>query len=73
MSKSEKQPDMHILRTTKCKSVTGNSLSYQLGVQPDSTVHIRITKNSGAGFFNDEWIAIKDIEKVLADGPPGQP
>ena len=74
MSKSEKQPDMHILKTGSCKSTSGKStLTYQIGCTPDDTIHIRITKNSGAGFFNDEWVAIKDIEKALADGPQGQP
>ena len=74
MNKSDEQPDMRILKTGSCKSTSGKStLAYQIGCLPDSTVHIRITKNSGAGFFNDEWIAVKDIEKALADGPEGQP
>ena len=73
MSKPEEQPDMRILKTATCKSVTGNSLGYQLGMLPDSTIHIRITKNSGAGFFNTSWVAIKDIQKALAEGPNGQP
>ena len=34
MSKSENNPDMKILKAATCKSVTGNSLGYQLGVLP---------------------------------------
>jgi hypothetical protein len=65
---------MRILKTATCKSTSGKStLTYQIGALPDSTVHIRITKNSGAGFFNDEWVAIKTIQKALANGPKGQP
>ena len=72
MSKNE--PEMRVLKTSSCKSTTGKStLTYQVGALPDSTVHIRICKNTGAGFFNDEWIALKDIENALADGPQGQP
>ena len=74
MSETTKEdPNMCVLKTATCKSVTGNSLGYQLGVLPDSTIHIRITKNSGAGFFNTSWVAIKDIQKALAERPNGQP
>ena len=72
MSKSE--PEMRVLKTATCKTVTGKStLTYQIGSLPDSTLHIRISKNTGAGFFNDEWVSLQDIQKVLADGPEGQP
>jgi len=66
MNKSEDKPDMRILKTSSCKSTTGKStLTYQIGVTPDSIVHLRISKNSGAGFFSDEWIALDDILQVL--------
>jgi len=68
------ESEMRILKTATCKSVTGKStLSYQIGCTPDSTVHMRISKNSAAGFFNPEWIALKDIQKALAKGRKGQP
>ena len=74
MKKSEDNLDMHILKTSSCKTITGKStLTYQIGATPDNAVHIRITKNTGAGFFNDEWIKVEDIKKALADGPEGQP
>ncbi len=75
MSKANNDhPDMRVLKTTNCKTVTGKStLTYQIGSLPDSTVHIRISKNTGAGFFNDEWIKIEDIQRTLAGGPKGQP
>ena len=74
MRKHEDNPEMHILKTATCKSTSGKStLTYQIGALPDTTVHIRISKNTGAGFFNDEWVAVNDIRKALADGPEGQP
>jgi hypothetical protein len=74
MKTHEDNPDMRVLKTATCKTVTGKStLTYQIGSLPDSTVHIRITKNTGAGFFNDEWVALQDIRRALADGPEGQP
>jgi hypothetical protein len=73
MNKPEDNPEMRILKTATCKSTSGKStLTYQIGCMLDNTIHIRITKNSSAGFFNDEWIALKDIEKVLVNGPKGQ-
>jgi len=71
---SNSEPEMRILKSATCKSISGKStLTYQIGCLPDSTVHLRISKNSAAGFFNDEWIALKDIERVLAESPEGQP
>ena len=65
---------MHIIKSSSCKSITGKStLSYELGCTPDSTVHLRISKNTGKGFFNPEWIALKDIQKALAKGHKGSP
>ena len=66
MSKSEDNPDMKILKTSSCKTLSGKStLTYQIGSTPDSIVHMRITKNSGGGFFSDEWIAVDDMLRVL--------
>jgi len=74
VNKSEDNPDMRVLRTSSCKSITGKStLQYQLAVTPDNSVHIRITKNTGAGQFSPEWIRIADIQKSLAKGHKGSP
>ena len=48
------------------------TLTYQIGTLPDSSIHLRISKNTGVGFFSDEWVSLKDIQKVLSDGPEGQ-
>ena len=67
MSKSKDTIDMSILKTGSCQTVTGKSkLTYQLATDPDDRVHIRVHKNSGGGFFSDEWIALDDVLDVLA-------
>jgi hypothetical protein len=72
MNKDESE--MRILKTATCKSTSGKStLTYQLGCTPDNAIHIRVTKSTGPGTFNDEWLATKDIQKALANGPKGQP
>ena len=65
MSKAE-DTSMHILKISSCKTLSGKStLTYQLGCTPDSTIHLRITKNSGGGFFSDEWVAFDDVYQIL--------
>mgnify|MGYP006959968613 CR=1 FL=1 len=62
------------IQTATTRSTSGKSnLTYQIGCTPDSSIYIRITKNSGAGFFKNEWLKIVDIQKALANGPEGQP
>ena len=54
MSKTEDNPDMKVLKTATCKTLSAKStLTYQVGVH-DDTIHVRITKNTGGGFFSDE-------------------
>ena len=66
MKKHEDNTDMKILKTSSCKTLSGKStLTYQIGSTPDSIVHLRIAKNTGGGFFSDEWIALDDILRVL--------
>ena len=65
---------MKVLKTSSCKTLSGKStLTYQIGSTPDSTVHLRIAKNTGGGFFSDEWIAMDDIQRVLKDRPKESP
>jgi len=66
MKKSKDNPDMKILKTATCPTLTGKStLTYQIGLSPESVVHLRISKNSGGGFFSNEWIALDDILSTL--------
>ena len=45
---SEDNPDIKVLKTATCPTLSGKStLTYQIGLTPESVVHLRITKNSG--------------------------
>jgi hypothetical protein len=47
MSKSEDNPDMKVLKTATCKTLSAKStLTYQIGSEDDE-IHVRITKNTG--------------------------
>jgi len=44
------EPEMKVLKTATCKTLSGKStLTYQIGLSPQSVVHLRIDKNSGGG------------------------
>jgi hypothetical protein len=74
MKKPEDNPDMRILKTSTCKTLSGKStLTYQIGCTPESIIHLRIAKNSGGGFFSDEWITLDDILRTLEKRPEGSP
>ena len=74
MSKHVDNPDMKVLKTSSCKTLSGKStLTYQLGCTPESVIHLRITKNSGGGFFSDEWVKYEDIQAVLKERAKDSP
>ena len=74
MSKHEDNLDMKVLKTSSCKTLSGKStLTYQLGCTPESEIHLRITKNSGGGFFSDEWVKYEDIQAVLKERAKDSP
>jgi len=67
-------PDMRVLKTATCSTLSGKSkLTYQIGTQEDESVHVRVTMNTGGGFFSDEWISLNDIRSVLDEKPEGTP
>jgi len=73
MSKTEDE-NMKVLKTATCPTLSGKSkLTYQIGISSVSVVHLRISKNSGGGFFSDEWIALDDIVETLKKRPEGSP
>ena len=75
MSKlSNDQPEVKVLKTGTTKTLSGKStLTYQVGIQDNESVHVRISKNTGGGFFSNEWISMKDIQAVLEEHPEGTP
>jgi len=65
---------IEVLKSTTCKTLSGRStLIYHLGLDPDSEIHVRLWGNNGGGFFSNEWVAWKDIQRVLDKCPKGKP
>lgn len=62
------------LKTASCPSLSGDSkLVYEIGLDEQSELVLRITGNSNAGAFNSEWFQIKAIRAALDRAPKGDP
>lgn len=60
----------HILRTSSCQALSGNGeIGYEFSLDNKKALHIRITSNTGSGFFSNESIAMADIEHILFSQP----
>jgi hypothetical protein len=60
---------IRVLKLGKCDSFSGKSrLTYQLGSKTGNDAFIRVTGNSGTGFYSDEWISMDDIENICIKG-----
>ncbi|HIL91680.1 MAG TPA: hypothetical protein EYG50_02860 [Cycloclasticus sp.] len=60
----------HIIKTSSCDALSGGStLDYEIGSDSNKQLHIRITSNSGGGFFSSECVSLKDIQGTLNDQP----
>ena len=76
MTKQEDPLDnsMTVVNTCTCDTLTKKSkLTYQIGTLPDGEIDFRIHKNSGNGFFSNEWGALADIQKVHGKASVGKP
>ena len=76
MPKKAASPEtpIRILKLSTCSTLSGRStLTYQVGCNAESEVHIRVTQNSGGGQFNADWTPLAVIEKLLVAHPADKP
>lgn len=61
-------PAIRILKIAICPSLSGASqLSYQVGCDAESAIYFQVTKNSGGGQFNVEWVSMEKIGRALSE------
>jgi len=54
------------LRTDNCPSLSERStLTYCIGCNDKSEILLRVCGNTGAGFFNAEWVSLQDVQDVV--------
>ena len=67
-------PTITPLRKGACKTLEGQGkLDYELGTDDHGDLHWRITRNSGGGFFSDEWVSFSSIRSALEEWPQARP
>jgi len=60
--------DVHIPKEASCPSLSATStITYQIGTTSDGTINIRLTGNSGNGYFNGYWVPMPEILSLLND------
>ena len=65
-------PAIRVLKIASCPSLSGrSSLTYHLGISPDSDIKLRVFANSGGGFFSNEWVQISAVQKEFEKVPDG--
>ncbi|MFI8616210.1 hypothetical protein ACIGHN_11945 [Acidovorax sp. NPDC077693] len=58
------------LRTDQCPSLSERStLTYELGMDTASALHLRVTHNTGKGHHNPSWVALDVVEPLLTKAP----
>ena len=58
--------DFRVLKISTCPSLSGRStLTFHLGVSPDSDIKLRVFANSGGGFFCKDWVSLKAIQQIM--------
>ena len=66
----ETKPVIRVIKTATCKSLSGKSdLTYHLGVDEESNLHLRVFANSSSGYFNREWVPYSAIQSILTISP----
>jgi len=59
-----------IIKINQCPTLSNNStLTYHIGCDDNESIHFRIFSNTGGGFFNDEWIALSEIQQAFDKWP----
>ena len=58
--------DVRVLRSGSCPSLSGKSkLGYEIGCGPEGDIQLRVSKNSGSGYFSKGWISWDRVQQVL--------
>jgi len=64
----EEAPAYIVIRSSKAPKVSPNSdggLQYEVGINTEAEIAIRVTENSNGGYFSKEWVPITGIQECL--------
>lgn len=58
--------NVRVLKADTCPTLSGRgSLKYEIGTDDAAKVAIRLTGNTGGGFFNGDWVPFDAVSKIL--------
>jgi hypothetical protein len=59
-----------IIKTGTCPSLSRlSTLTYHIGCDDKEAIYFQLVSNSNNGFFNDDWIALTDIQSTFENWP----
>lgn len=74
MKPETQDSNIRILKTSSCPSLSDKStLTYHIGLDDKSEILIRVSENTGGGYFSKEWISLNAIRQVLEKHPDDKP
>lgn len=66
MQQKPNQPVLKVLKIGNCSTLSGKgTLAYQISCDQTSEIFLRITANSGGGWFSADWVSLKVIMSAL--------
>ena len=69
-----KKVDIRIVKVAECSSLSGKSkLGYVIGTDGGKSILLKVTSNSGGGYFSSEWVGLDDIQATIAKSPSDKP
>lgn len=72
-SDTEIGPDVRILKTAPCPSLSGKSkLTYNIGCNTAGEIQFQVAGNDGGGYWNADWVSQSSIQAVLDKQPKGK-
>ncbi len=61
------QEEVRTVKIATCPSLSGRStLTYHVGIKEDQSVHLRIFQNTGNGIHSKTWVALGQLDPLLA-------
>ncbi len=74
VSNKAEEPSLKIIKTGSCSTISNKStLKYNVGVNDEGHMNIRVLSNTGGGFFSNEWVSLDSITAVLGEVPGDHP
>lgn len=63
---NSRPPQIRIIKINDCPSLSKTTtLTYHIGCDDKEAIYFQMVSNSNNGFFNDDWVALADIQSAF--------